>query len=121
MKKLISKCDFKTLDCTLERVKVRNIQQTTTTDCKILHYPIMNLRLCFFQMLFECYVNEDTMLISRTDLWIGLAAGGLRSAEATIDDFFSEKFSFDFLDFLTYLPLFQEIHGHVVENPLSLF
>ncbi|XP_028396959.1 uncharacterized protein LOC114520825 [Dendronephthya gigantea] len=93
MKKLIAKCDFKTLDCTLDRVK----------------------------MLFECYVNKETMSISRTDLWIGLAAGGLRSAEATIDDYFSEKNRFDFLDFLTYLPLFQEIHGYVVENPLTLF
>ena len=73
-------------------------------------------------MLFECYVNEeDTMRISRTDLWIGLAAGGLRSAEATIEDYFSDKNNFDFLDFLTYLPLFQEIHGYVVENPLTLF
>ena len=72
-------------------------------------------------MLFECYVNKDTMNISRTDLWIGLAAGGLRSAEATIDDYFSEKSRFDFLDFLTYLPLFQEIHGYIVENPLTLF
>jgi hypothetical protein len=61
------------------------------------------------------------MRISRTDLWIGLAAGGLRSAEATIEDYFSDKNNFDFLDFLTYLPLFQEIHGYVVENPLTLF
>lgn len=71
-------------------------------------------------MLFECYVNHDTMRISRTDLWIGLAAGGLRSAESIIENYFSDINSFDFLDFLTYLPLFQEIHGYVIENPLSL-
>ena len=72
-------------------------------------------------MLFECYVNEHTKRISRNELWIGLAAGGLEKPEETIEEYFSNKHSFDFLDFLTYLPLFQEIHGYVIENPLSLF
>ncbi|XP_046845530.1 uncharacterized protein LOC124439350 [Xenia sp. Carnegie-2017] len=93
MKRIISKCDFKTIDCTLERLK----------------------------MLFECYVNEHTKRISRNELWIGLAAGGLEKPEETIEEYFSNKHSFDFLDFLTYLPLFQEIHGYVIDNPLSLF
>ena len=72
-------------------------------------------------MLFECYVNEHTNTISRKDLWVGLAAGGLCRAHDAMEDYIGDRQSFDFLDFLTYLPLFQLIHGNVIENPLSAF
>ena len=72
-------------------------------------------------MLFECYVNEDTKKISRKNLWVGLVAGGLTNNIENIDDWFQGRQSFDFLDFLTYLPLFQVIHGNVIENPLTAF
>ena len=72
-------------------------------------------------MLFECYVNEYTKKISRGDLWIGLAAGGLWTGDETVEDCFEGRQNFDFLDFLTYLPLFQVIHGYIIDNPLTVF
>ncbi|XP_075251578.1 uncharacterized protein LOC142344018 isoform X2 [Convolutriloba macropyga] len=61
--------------------------------------------------------------VSAKTLAVELAAGGITSehADQVIDKFCREKRGqVEFLDFLTYMPLFVEIHEHIKANPLTL-
>ncbi|XP_078359153.1 uncharacterized protein LOC144643701 [Oculina patagonica] len=89
---LISKLDFRELDFKLQRAK----------------------------RLFLCYVDEAKKTISLEELMLGLTAGGLTAEqkEQTLK-ILGRTASLDFLDFLTYIPLFIHIHDHILQDPLG--
>lgn len=76
---------------------------------------------CFvFQRLFLCYVDEAKKTISLEELILGLTAGGLTAdqKEQTLK-VLGRTAALDFLDFLTYIPLFIHIHDHILQDPLG--
>jgi len=89
---LISKLDFRELDFKLQRAK----------------------------RLFLCYVDEAKRTISLEELMLGLTAGGLTAEqkEQTLK-VLGKTTALDFLDFLTYIPLFIHIHDHILQDPLG--
>ncbi|KAK2572779.1 Contactin-associated protein-like 5 [Acropora cervicornis] len=70
--------------------------------------------------LFSCYVDEAKKTISLEELILGLTAGGLTAdqKEQTLK-VLGKTASLDFLDFLTYMPLFIHIHDHIMQDPLG--
>ena len=77
--------------------------------------------LCLdFQRLFLCYVDEARKTISLEELMLGLTAGGLTAdqKEQTLK-ILGKTASLDFLDFLTYIPLFIHIHDHILQDPVG--
>ena len=71
-------------------------------------------------MLFTCYMDEGTKTISLEYLMLDLMAGGLNSDyREHILKTLGRTSSLDFLDFLTYIPLFIHIHDHVLSDPLG--
>lgn len=74
----------------------------------------------FWQRLFSCYVDEAKKTISLEELILGLTAGGLTAdqKEQTLK-VLGKTASLDFLDFLTYMPLFIHIHDHIMQDPLG--
>ncbi|XP_022791959.1 uncharacterized protein LOC111331165 isoform X2 [Stylophora pistillata] len=89
---LISKLDFRELDFKLQKAK----------------------------RLFLCYVDEATKTISLEELMLGLTAGGLSDdqKEQTMK-ILGKTACLDYLDFLTYIPLFIHIHDHILQDPLG--
>ena len=75
---------------------------------------------CFLQRLFLCYVDETKKTISLEELMLGLTAGGLTAEqkEQTLK-VLGRTASLDFLDFLTYIPLFIHIHDHILQDPVG--
>lgn len=73
-----------------------------------------------FQRLFLCYVDEEKKIISLEELMLGLTAGGLTAdqKEQTLK-ILGRTASLDFLDFLTYIPLFIHIHDHILQDPVG--
>lgn len=86
------------------------------------YIPVIQPRLFFFfwQRLFSCYVDEAKKTISLEELILGLTAGGLTAdqKEQTLK-VLGKTASLDFLDFLTYMPLFIHIHDHIMQDPLG--
>ncbi|XP_033120125.1 titin-like isoform X6 [Anneissia japonica] len=98
VKKMINKMDFEALDVKMQRAK--ELFRLLEDECD------------------ETYPGEVTL----NGLSIDLQAGGLRKEhiEFVVNKFGREGNGIvDFLDFLTYLPLFIDIHGNIVNDPLN--
>ncbi|XP_048578674.1 uncharacterized protein LOC5512447 [Nematostella vectensis] len=90
-KVLISKLDFRELDYKLQRAK----------------------------SLFKCYASEDTKTMSMEVLILELTTGRLgKSEKRQVLKILGQTTYLDFLDFLTYVPLFIYIHEQVLAHPL---
>ena len=65
-------------------------------------------------------MDEAKKTISLEDLILGLTAGGLTvdQREQTLK-VLGRTAALDFLDFLTYIPLFIHIHDHILQDPLG--
>ncbi|KAK3752320.1 hypothetical protein QZH41_010344, partial [Actinostola sp. cb2023] len=88
---LISKLDFRELDYKLQRAK----------------------------SLFKCYADEYTGKMSMEHLTLELIVGDLDSnTKDHVLRNLGPTTYLDFLDFLTYIPLFVHIHEHVLTHPL---
>lgn len=89
---------------------------------KRLDMQAMDINTYFCKQLWESCQDSDTNLMSTDKLVIELRAGGISPQhEAIIKKTLltdSTK-QLDFLDFLTYLPLFILIHQSVVSNPFD--
>ncbi|XP_074656117.1 uncharacterized protein LOC141909562 isoform X2 [Tubulanus polymorphus] len=98
IKKLINKLDFEALDVKMER-------------CKEL-----------FFLLDQEDVEVAPGKVAARSLGVELAAGGLSSdhTKYVVNKLNREtKGEVDFVDFLTYVPLFIEIHDRIISDPLS--
>lgn len=85
-----------------------------------LDFKELDLKLQKAKRLFSCYVDEAKKTISLEELILGLTAGGLTAdqKEQTLK-VLGKTASLDFLDFLTYMPLFIHIHDHIMQDPLG--
>ena len=86
-----------------------------------LDTKLMDINITFCQRLWKACLDADTNLMSRDRLILELKAGGISQ---THEDYVKQTLTgqgiqLDFLDFLTYLPLFLLIHQSVVFNPLD--
>lgn len=72
-----------------------------------------------FQRLFLCYVDEEKKTISLEELMLGLRAGGLTADQKEQTLKILGRTALDFLDFLTYIPLFIHIHDHILQDPVG--
>ncbi|XP_031563730.1 uncharacterized protein LOC116299241 isoform X2 [Actinia tenebrosa] len=89
---MISKLDFRELDYKLQRAK----------------------------SLYKCYADEKTGQMSMELLTLELTVGGLdpKTKSHLLRSLGPTTTYLDFLDFLTYIPLFIHIHQHVLAQPL---
>lgn len=85
-----------------------------------LNFKELDIKLQKAKRLFLCYVDEAKKTISLEDLILGLTAGGLTvdQREQTLK-VLGRTAALDFLDFLTYIPLFIHIHDHILQDPLG--
>lgn len=80
----------------------------------------IDINVHFYKKLWETCCDLDTNTISKGKLAIELKAGGISPLhEEYVTRVLAEKSDLDFLDFLTYIPLFIFIHKSVVGNPLD--
>ena len=75
----------------------------------------------FCQKLWESCRDPDTNLMSKEKLVIELKAGGISPQHETFvrKHLTKSNKKLDFLDFVTYIPLFILIHQSVVKNPFD--
>ncbi|KAI0225330.1 hypothetical protein LSAT2_023818, partial [Lamellibrachia satsuma] len=98
VKKLINKFDFEALDTKMERSKE------------------------LFRLLVHGEIDIPDGKASSSSVLVDLLAGGVAAARTNqvVGKFDREKNGVvDFLDFLTYIPLFLEVHTRIVANPFS--
>lgn len=64
--------------------------------------------------------NKSTKTIEINELMIEFEAGGVSNEHLRFaKEKFSNKFEFDLIDYLSYIPLFVFIHDRIVSNPLD--
>ncbi|XP_070534036.1 uncharacterized protein [Ptychodera flava] len=94
-----------------------------------LDFEALNVKMEHAKELFQLLVNEETDQdfgpgeVSIRNLAIECAAGGITKehTQFIIDKFNREGKNYvDFLDYLTYVPLFIEIHDNICQDPLTL-
>lgn len=75
----------------------------------------------FCKNLWEACRDADTNLMSREKLMIELKAGGVSPKhELYVQEALTQTDkTLDFLDFLTYIPLFILTHKSIIQNPLD--
>jgi hypothetical protein len=70
--------------------------------------------------LWKIFVDDATNKISVKNILVEFSAGGVTDGHVEYArKKFSDRLNFDFLDFLTYLPLFIFMHDRIVSNPLE--
>ena len=70
--------------------------------------------------LWDFLVDQDTKRVRLDDLMIEMKAGGVSNEHIVYaQEKFSDKISFDLLDYLTYVPLFIHIHEKICINPFN--
>lgn len=81
----------------------------------------LDVKTFFFKRLWEAAQDPDTNMMSKEKLIIELRAGGIsrQHIEEVEKGLMSKRTELDFLDFLTYIPLFLYIHDSVIQNPLD--
>ena len=79
----------------------------------------MNTHFC--TQLWESCQDSDTNLMSKDKLILELKAGGISPTHENFvrKSLTSSNKQLDFLDFLTYIPLFILIHRSVITNPFD--
>lgn len=86
---------------------------------KTLDMKTLDLRIHICRRLWDICSDPSTNSMSRDRLIIELKAGGvspnhLEEVKKTLASNFADL---DFLDFLTYIPLFLAIHNSIIKNP----
>lgn len=85
-----------------------------------LDFRELDYKLQKAKRLFLCYVDETKKTISLEELMLGLTAGGLTADQRKETlKVLGKTTTLDFLDFLTYIPLFIHIHDHILQDPLG--
>ena len=70
--------------------------------------------------LWNFLVDRTTKSIIISELMVEFEAGGVTKEHIEFaKQKFSFKYSFDILDYLTYIPLFVFIHDRIIKNPLE--
>ena len=75
-----------------------------------------------YGLLYEGHADKPTGTVAMRTLCVELLAGGLTDEHL---DFVKNKFNrtkkgyLEYMDFLTYVPLFVELHDRIVSNPLA--
>lgn len=75
-----------------------------------------------YELLYEGHVDNPNGTIPLKSLSVELIAGGLSKEHL---DFVTDKFNrtqkgyVEYMDFLTYVPLFVELHDRICSNPLA--
>ena len=70
--------------------------------------------------LWNFLVDRSTKSIIISELLVEFKAGGVTKEHIEFArEKFKFKYSFDLLDYLTYIPLFVFIHDRIIKNPLE--
>jgi len=115
-------CDFKhfSLIAALSH-RITSLDDFMRRMYRSLDTRLMDINITFCQRLWKACLDADTNLMSKDRLMLELKAGGISQCH---EDYVKktltgEGMNLDFLDFLTYIPLFLLIHHSVVSNPFN--
>ncbi|KAF6025232.1 hypothetical protein EB796_016442 [Bugula neritina] len=114
-------CDFRcfSLLAALSQ-RIASLDEFMRRIYSLLDLRAIDINVHFYKKLWETCCDLDTNTISKGKLAIELKAGGISPLhEEYVTRVLAEKSDLDFLDFLTYIPLFIFIHKSVVGNPLD--
>lgn len=128
VKRLINKMDFDALEVKMKKCKVCSFSMLPLCVFNGLGPCLAFSPLFLLQELFYLLADSDVELeyeggvVTSSSLAVELQAGGLTQdhVEFVVDRLNHEgKGLVEFLDYLTYVPLFVEIHDSIHGNPLD--